>query len=132
MNEARAEFFRFCMVGAVGFVVDAAITLALTRSGMLFPGAARVIAFVTAASVTWLLHRRFTFRAAGGAGGWAPYLALTALGGVLNVGAFLLWVRWWGTSSLQILIGVACGAALALVFNFAMSKHVVFKTGLRT
>lgn len=126
----RHEFVRFCIVGAAGFAVDAGLTLLFTSLGLLSPLPARVLAFLAAAATTWLLHHHFTFKVAQAARGWPVYLALTTLIAGVNVGIYLLWLRWWGESPLHILLGICWGAAVALVMNYSVSKHVVFKPGL--
>ena len=114
-------------MGAIGFVVDSGITLGLVGSGLAAPLHARVIAFVIGACVTWSLNRQFTFRAGGGWKRWSLYVAFTAVGALMNVGVYGLWVRAHGTGSVDLLAGILCGALLALAFNFLVSKYIVFQ-----
>ena len=51
----------FLAVGAVGFVVDAAILWLLLDLTSIGPFAARLVSVGTALATTWLLNRRFTF-----------------------------------------------------------------------
>jgi putative flippase GtrA len=121
-------FARFCAVGAVGFAVDAGITLALTQAMHWPPLQARVVAFLIAASATWQLNRRFTFRSTAGAATWAPYVLLTSVGAGINVGTYLLWVWMAGQGARSVLTGVALGSIVALAFNFLASKAIFSST----
>lgn len=54
-------FIRFLIVGAIGFGIDAAITLLLIQQTVT-PWLARVPAIVLAMTFTWLANRYFTYR----------------------------------------------------------------------
>jgi putative flippase GtrA len=56
-----AEFFRFVVVGVIGFIVDGGGTWLLVHLGVP-PVAARVGPLLSAIVVTWLLNRRLTFK----------------------------------------------------------------------
>jgi putative flippase GtrA len=121
-------FARFCAVGVVGFVVDAGLTLVLTQTASWQPLPGRVLAFVIAATVTWALNRRFTFRSGAGAATWAPYVALTAIGAGINIGTYMAWLWFAGEDGSSILVGVALGSVIALGFNFVTSR-AIFRRG---
>ena len=53
---------RFAVVGGLGFVVDAGLTVTLIQAGM-DPFSARLIAIALAMLVTWRLNRALTFGA---------------------------------------------------------------------
>lgn len=122
------EFLWFTAVGAIGFVVDlGALYLVAPYLGW-YGG--RVVSFIAAATATWLLNRRFTFRArqSGTSVGreYARYL-LTMLGGTLvNYAAYALTLHWvggaWGPA-----LGVAVGSCAGLVVNFLSARHFVFR-----
>lgn len=117
-------FLRFCLVGIVGFVLDAGLTLLLSQAAGLPPLPARIIAFVMAASATWLLNRNYTFRSSVGAGTWVPYVLATSVGALINVGVYWSWLQATGESPLAILGGVAAGSLVALGFNFLVSRAI--------
>jgi len=119
-------FLRFCLVGGLGFVVDAGCTLAFTQLLGWPPGLSRVLAFALAASTTWFCNRSFTFRSAAGASTWLPYVLLTAFGAVLNLGVYMAWLAVFGTSATDIFLGVVFGSAAALALNYAISRRYVF------
>lgn len=127
MKGARDEFLRFCLVGAVGFVVDAAITLAMTWALGASALLARVPAFLAAATATWVLNARFTFDRPRRAGSWLRYVLLTAVGALINLITYLAWLRMTDMSPLHVLVGVAAGSAVALAFNFFVSRRWIFR-----
>jgi putative flippase GtrA len=122
-----SQFGRFCLVGGVGFIVDAGLTLLITQGFGLSPVLSRAVAFASAASVTWALNSRFTFRSRGGLGSWMPYVLSTSIGALVNGGIYLLWLHLAGRTAAQILVGVALGSAVALVFNFTIARRFIFR-----
>jgi putative flippase GtrA len=120
-------FLRFCVVGVVGFVVDVGCTLVLTQVAALLPLPARIAAFIVAATVTWGLNRRYTFRSRAGLGSWMPYVLLTSIGALTNISVYWTWLDWAGTGALSIVVGVAGGSVAALAFNFLASRAIFSK-----
>jgi putative flippase GtrA len=120
-------FLRFCLVGTLGFLVDAGVLLLLTAAGFAGARTGRVASFLVAACVTWLLNRRFTFRSGASAKSLGPYVLLTGFGALLNVGVYWLWITAFGETPGMLVLGVAAGSIVALAFNFLVSKHVVFR-----
>lgn len=125
MMAADGAFLRFCAVGAVGFVVDAGLTLLLSQGLQWTPVASRIVAFVVAATVTWLLNRHYTFRSQAGLRSWAPYVMATGVGALINIGIYWLWLRVAGVAPAAILGGVALGSGVALAFNFFVSRAIL-------
>jgi putative flippase GtrA len=122
------KFFRFCLVGAVGFVTDFGALYLATQVFGLNPLGGRLLSFLIAATVTWKLNRHFTFVQAGkGSGGeWLRYLLLTSVGGGVNILVYQVWLWLTDHSAVNLFIGVALGSAVALAFNFMLSKRLVF------
>jgi putative flippase GtrA len=124
---AATELLRFCLVGALGFAVDSGLTLAISQAGFVGPLPARIVAFVCAATVTFWFHGKFTFRHRAAGARLSQYLFVTAAGALINVGVYALWIRFAGQSVTQIFLGIALGSAIALGFNFLVTRHVVFR-----
>lgn len=132
-------FLRFCVVGAVGFVVDASVLYACAP----FLGwyVARVISFLAAATATWFLNRRYTFTDLdSGAQGhnsaifasrtfvWRQYwqyLLSMLLGGCVNYGVYAATLHWVYAPHAA-LLGVALGSCAGLVVNFLAASRLVF------
>jgi putative flippase GtrA len=126
---AGLQFVRFGLVGIAGFAVDAAVlALALVLGAGVFWG--RGISYVAAASCTWALNRRWTFRdrSSGWAAQWARFLAVNALGGAVNYGVYaFLVLHHDGVSIVFPVFAAAVGSLCGLAFNFLLSKRMVFR-----
>lgn len=59
------RFLRFLVVGGIGFVVDAGVTLGLLATGLFGPFSARFVAIALALLCTWFCNRNFTFGKSG-------------------------------------------------------------------
>ena len=88
----------------------------------------RVLSFIVAATVTWKFNRHFTFEAAGKNAfrEWAQYVLATSVGGGINVAVYQCWLWFTDTRTLNLFLGVAAGSAVAMMFNFAISKRLIF------
>ena len=80
----RHSFPRFCLVGGIGFVVDAVLLMLLHRIGGLSVIPARLLSFSIALTVTWLLNRLVTFRSGAARRKlreWQRYVVVNGAGG---------------------------------------------------
>lgn len=124
------QFFRFSIVGGIGFVVDA-VTLYLVMSHLdagLYGG--RVVSYLCAASSTWALNRRYTFldhRGADRIGEWGRFLLANAIGGLVNYTTYAILVTAYAVVAAHPEIGIAAGSAAGLLINFFASRHFVFR-----
>ncbi|PWC78243.1 GtrA family protein [Azospirillum sp. TSH64] len=129
LGRLGVQFAKFGAVGIIGLVVDTVVLYAGLALGLQF-FAARVPSFFAAATATWALNRAFTFRGAADEPlhrQWAKFIAANAIGGVVNYG-----VSVGLESSVQMVaehpfLAVAAGSIAGMFFNFAASKHLVFK-----
>jgi putative flippase GtrA len=122
------QFLMFGSVGAVGFLFDTATVYSLRHSLGLY--GAGMVAYVVAATVTWLLNRLWTFR--GGSNGpahqqWARFLAVNLLGFVLNRGTYALLVTFVPLCAAQPVYAVGAGAIAGMFLNFHLSRAIVFR-----
>ena len=74
-----SQFLRFCVVGAVGFVVDAGALLILLRVFGIDPIEGRLVSFSIAVLTTFELNRRWAFKDRG------SRRYLTAVAGYLGI-----------------------------------------------
>ena len=124
------QFLAFSAVGTIGFAIDTA-TLYLVMSQLgagLYGG--RVISYLVAASSTWALNRRYTFRARRSAdrlGEWGRFLAANAIGGLVNYATYATLVTAYAVAAAHPVLGVAAGSLAGLLVNFTISRHVVFR-----
>ena len=126
----RAQFFRFAIVGTIGFLVDALVlTFLLSATGFGFY-LGRLISFLIAATVTWGLNRRFTFRDRrphGKVKQWMRFVVVNSGGGLINYGAYSMLILTFEIARAWPVMGVAAGSIAGLAFNFTVSKFLVFQ-----
>ncbi len=125
----RSQFFRFSLVGGIGFFVDALVLYALiylADAGLLL---GRVFSYMAAATTTWYLNKLFTFGDAAymhPVKQWARFLVTNGVGGLVNYGVYTLIVLAYADHLLAPLVGVMAGSIAGLVFNYTLSRHFVF------
>jgi putative flippase GtrA len=119
----------FGAVGVAGFLIDAG-TLYLARwfgLGLLF---GRLVSYVTAATFTWALNRRFTFssrRTQGPLHEWAIFMFSQLAGAACNLGVYAWLVTGSALIASQPVIAVAAGSLAGMLVNFFVAKKFVFK-----
>jgi putative flippase GtrA len=123
-----AQFLKFGTVGTIGFLFDTATVYAFRQALGLY--GAGMVAYLVAATVTWLLNRLWTFR--GRSSGsvhrqWARFLMVNLLGFVLNRGTYALMVTFIALCAAQPVYAVAAGALAGMFLNFYLSRTMVFR-----
>lgn len=121
------EFARFCIIGALGFLVDAGVLMGLIHGARLDANLARIVSILVAITTTWAAHRVWTFQSndPDRIAEWCRYVAVSAGGGALNFltySALLSFIPAVGP-----LLALVAGSALALVANYAGSKLWAFR-----
>jgi putative flippase GtrA len=116
-------FIRFLVVGALGFVVDVALTYALIHLG-LGDILARPPAIAGAAIFTWLINRRFTFGASERRPGleFFRYGVVAALAFGLNFGCYSALIL----ARLEPVWSIAAASVLQAGFSYYAYRHWVF------
>lgn len=119
-----SQFVRFCLVGALGFLIDAGVLQVLLRTVTTNPYKARIFSFLAAASFTWICNRHYTFRTATRASRveWLRYTGLMALGALVNYAVYALCVASVAYAQAQPWTAVAAGSVAALGVNFTLSR----------
>lgn len=123
------RFFRFLVVGGVGFCVDGGLLTVLVKSGWGIVSS-RSLSFLSAVTCTWLLNRLWTFelnRCIGVRREYATYIATHIIGALINLAVFFALIQMYPLLQDTPLIPLAFGAAVSLVFNYTASKKYVFK-----
>jgi len=132
MSSFIAQGLRFGSVGFVGLLVN--IAMVYLVKPMINLELSSVLAFLVAATVTWLLNRNFTFmetrvpehnHAEIGLQ-WLVFVAVNAIGGTIYCVTF-----WYLTTHFSIcrefpVIAVCAGGALGMMVNFTTSRSFVF------
>ncbi len=133
---SRLSILRFAVIGALGMPVDWCVLQLMVHLGT-GPYFGRLISWFCAATFTWAGNRYFTFAAARARGvtgtvrEWLRFLAANAVGGLVNVGLYSVLVRFAPPPFNDLTVALVCGVLLGLVFNFTLSKKVVFKGPVR-
>jgi len=129
----RHPFVRFCMVGAAGYVVDASVLAFDTGPLGLNFTYGRAFSILVAMCCTWLGNRYLTFadrraRSFSGAAEEAlKFMGANAVGAVVNYGVSLALVNFAGAPFHNKFVAQACGVLAGLLFNFTLSRQLVFK-----
>ena len=129
----RHPFIRFGMVGAGGYVVDTGVLALATGALHLAFEPGRAASIFTAMCFTWLGNRYLTFagqRAHGLRGmarEWLRFVGANLLGAVVNYGVSVLLVRFAPDPLANKYVAQACGVLVGLVFNFTLSRSLVFR-----
>jgi len=129
----QSRFLRFSVVGGFGFVVDVSVFFLLHDLAQMSPYAARPISILTAMVCTWFGNRTLTFseHAAKGIGAifieWLKFAATNSIGALFNYGTFAAIIAFAPHPFDNRYLALVAGTAVGLVFNFTMSKRLVFR-----
>ena len=117
-----SQFVRFCLIGALGFVIDAGVLQLLLQTVATNPYKARIFSFLAAASFTWICNRHYTFRTTNRASRaeWLRYIGLMTLGALVNYAVYALCIA--SVAYAQPWTAVAAGSVAALGVNFTLSR----------
>lgn len=123
------QMFAFGVVGVFGFLVDAGTLYGVRWLGIgLILG--RVISYLTAATSTWALNRRYTFASRGDHGPlreWVMFMISQLSGAAFNLGLYGWLVTTSAWVAAQPVIGVAAGSLAGMLVNFFVARKFVFK-----
>jgi putative flippase GtrA len=119
------QMIRFGLVGLVNTATDWLCYLALTRSIGLYYLNAKIISYIIAASLSFLLNRQWTFAAKEKIAKQLPRFYLTATIGLLLNALILLIVV--DLLKLSDILGLVSATLLIFLWNFFSNKLWVFK-----
>lgn len=120
------SFFKYSLVGCVGFMVDAGALLFLDTAGM-NSLLSRAVSISLALVVTWLIHRNFTFnvKASPTLNELFKYIACNAFGAAINYITYsILYLFLLRNDQL---IAMFISSFVALAFNYSGAKRLVFQ-----
>ena len=122
------DFIRFGVVGTLGFCWDTATVYATKNHFGLY--IAGTLGFFVAATANWAINRIWTFRhRAHGAAHvqWLKFLAANFVGFIFNRGTFFALVTVSSLCRAQPVLAIIAGTTAGLVFNYFLSKKLVFR-----
>lgn len=127
-NQLLREVLFFGLIGFIGFLVDVAVLYLIKSLVGLFYG--RLISFMAAVVVTWLMNRRWTFKkrspGLNNANEFFIYLAIMLIGGLVNFGVYVWLVSSFQLFSVNPVIGVAFGSLAGMLINFSSSRFILY------
>jgi putative flippase GtrA len=129
----QSRFLRFLIVGGFGFFVDAGVLWLMLHGAGVDKYSGRAVSFLCSATFTWWGNRNLTFadRKAHGtvavAEEWLKFLAANAVGGAVNLGLYTVLVTFAAAPFSNPFAALPCGVLAGLLFNFTMSRLVVFR-----
>ena len=118
------------MVGGVSFAVDAGVLALLVYQADVGYIASRLISVALAVSVAFVLNARFTFLVRVADARFLRYVLIQVLGAALNFGVYTTLVL-HGPLAGRPLLSLICGAAVATINNFFLSRRYVYVRGER-
>jgi putative flippase GtrA len=131
VKHLRREVALFAVGGVLGLIVDAGIAQSLVGLAGWNVYTARVVSFLSAATVTWWWNRTHTFahRYSGRGNGaeWLHWMGLMALGAVVNNGVYVLAFKLFPALHAWPAVAVAAGSAAGSVANFLLARTVLYR-----
>jgi putative flippase GtrA len=122
------ELIRFGVVGAVGFGVNVSAVYAVRAFVGLY--VAGLVAWLAAATVTWLLNRVWTFkeraRTAALHRQWAMFVTANLVGFLLYYGTYVALVTFSAFFAAEPVAAVFAGMLAGVAANFSLSRSWVF------
>ncbi len=127
--KALRELVLFGFAGVMGFIADTGVLYLLKPALGLYYG--RLISFICAVVVTWLINRHLTFvKRASGLSLWrefSRYFGLMLGGGLVNYATYALLVSFFEAIASQPVWGVAAGSCTGMLVNYLSAKFLVFR-----
>lgn len=120
----------FAVAGTIGFIVDGGIVQLLVSVAGWNPYLARLLSFLAAVVVTWVINRAITFsgvRRHGILGEWLRYLLAMSGGFVVNFATYSLLVFHYGLVQRWPVLGVAAGSLAGMACNFVLARWWIYR-----
>lgn len=124
----QREHYWFVVVGGCGFLTEAVVLQLMLATGH-GPIVARLVGFPLAVTLTWLLHRQFTFatrRSRARGRELTRYFATQTSTAVFGLALYTVLVLFAPPFARWPLAALVVAAAVGIVLNFVLSKFVVF------
>lgn len=131
LYEQHRSFFWFLCAGGLAFWVDFLVLWLLSYCGLNL-WLARAISFLAAATFTWIFNSHISFRGRDARftklKGWGSYMALAAIGGILNYSASMVVLKLMTpVTPLVMFMAVVAGSFAGLFVNYLTSHYIFFK-----
>jgi putative flippase GtrA len=129
----KSQFLHYAVVGGTGFFVNEAVLFVVIKTLHMNAYAAGVLAFLCTVTYTWMGNRLLTFRAEAATGAramaieWVKFVGANLLGFVANYSVYSALVMFAHAPLNSPYLALACGTLVGLLFNFTLSKRLVFR-----
>ena len=131
MTRLRREVALFAVGGLLGLIVDAGMAQTLVGVAGWNVYTARIVSFLSAATVTWWWNRNHTFahRDSGRShrSEWLHWMGLMAIGAIINNGVYVLVFEAFPGLRAWPAVAVAAGSAAGSVANFLCARTLLFR-----
>lgn len=126
--DTQRQFFRYALVGVLGFIVDAGV-LTFLVNGMGFGHyLSRAASFALAVTTTWLINRYWVFQAGiATRREYSAYFVVQLIGAVINLGVYVLVIELNPRLAAVPVLPLAAGAIVALLVNFLLVRQFVYR-----
>ncbi len=129
-TEIGGQIFRYLQVGLAGFITDVGVLAFLiygldlgeTDTGLV---GSRVVSFLAAISITFLLNARYTFGVSVRHSSFTRYVVIQSLGAAINLGTYTILVL-YGPFNDAPLLALMVGSAIASTTNFILVRKFVY------
>ena len=125
-----SQFARFCIVGVIGFFIDAVSLEAVLLAGFQHPLLGRLLSFANAGFVTFNLNRRWSFLGTRREPYWTTfgsYLGVQSLGFFCNLSIYTACYLILPPPLSHPLVCLVTASACALAINFHGVRYLVFR-----
>jgi putative flippase GtrA len=122
-------FFRFAVVGAMGFLIDATLLKIGIACGLAKP-IARLISILVSMHFAFAANRAWAFKGLRGQSlvrQWLGYLTANSAGALLNYTTFLALSRHGAWFERAPILAAAAGTAAGMLVNFSGSRLLAFR-----
>lgn len=123
------RLIKFAIVGTIGFIVDASILLFFVHIINLSIEFSRIISFISAVFITWLINRSFTFAKNTDFNKkkeYGLYFVLQTIGALINYVIFIILVRKYTFFEENLIIPLGIAAIIAMFFNYFSIKKLIY------
>ena len=130
MRQELRQFIPFCLVGGIGFLIDAGILSLFVHGFGVGPLLSRLVSFPCAMTATWYMNRRVTFsHAVSSSPGqeWFRYALVSMSGNLVNFLVYVVCIRLSQTMYSYPQTALAIAAIVALVFNYLGLSRYAFR-----
>ena len=130
MRQELRQFIPFCIVGGIGFLVDAGILGLLVHGYDADPLLSRLLSFPCAMTVTWYLNRRVTFSHAVSkhtGQEWFRYALVSVAGNLVNFIVYVACIQFSRLMYSYPEIALVIAAFVALIFNYIGLSRYTFR-----